>query len=387
MKKYRLLFIVICFSITVLSQDKPRKWSLNGYVKNMQSIMFSQPNSPWVTDNLIHNRLNFSWYINDEFTFTTHLRNRLFWGEMTSTYTQYTQAIDTQTGFFDLSENIIKKTSVICNSTIDRLFLSYTKNKWQIIAGRQRINWGQTFAWNPNDIFNAYSFFDFDYEEKPGSDAIRAIYYPSYVSQIEFAAKLNAKDELTAAALWRFNKWSYDWQFIGGILNQKDAVLGIGWSGQLKNMGFRGEASYFNSIENPKKTNIFTAVTGCDYTFKNSLSLQFEALYNSNGNKSQTFNMQNMYYLDISAKNLSLNQWSLFLQTAYTISPLINGAISTMYSPNDNSVFIGPSVSASISNNSQVSVNVQSFLSTQTAVSGTRGTFVFLRFKWGFDIS
>ena len=43
--------------------------------------------------------------------------------------------------------------------------------------GRQRINWGVNLAWNPNDLFNAYSLIDFDYQERPGSDAIRFQYY------------------------------------------------------------------------------------------------------------------------------------------------------------------------------------------------------------------
>ena len=51
-------------------------------------------------------------------------------------------------------------------------------------AGRQRINWGQTFVWNVNDVFNAYSYFDFDYKERPGRmlfvfNSIRIILLPS----------------------------------------------------------------------------------------------------------------------------------------------------------------------------------------------------------------
>ena len=53
--------------------------------------------------------------------------------------------------------------------------------------GRQRINWGVNLAWNPNDLFNAYSLIDFDYQERSGVDAIRFQYYTGEMSSIEFA--------------------------------------------------------------------------------------------------------------------------------------------------------------------------------------------------------
>ena len=63
-------------------------------------------------------------------------------------------------------------------------------------SDRQRINWGQTLVWNPNDIFNAYSYFDFDYIERPGSDAIRLQYYPDYSSAIEMAVKADYENKI-----------------------------------------------------------------------------------------------------------------------------------------------------------------------------------------------
>ena len=80
--------------------------------------------------------------------------------------------------------------SVVFNTTIDRVFLEYNKNDWEVRVGRQRINWGINLAWNPNDVFNAYSFFDFDYEERPGSDAIRIRKYTGIASSVELAANI-----------------------------------------------------------------------------------------------------------------------------------------------------------------------------------------------------
>ncbi|MCG8318265.1 MAG: hypothetical protein MI921_02070 [Cytophagales bacterium] len=54
----------------------------------------------------------------------------------------------------------------------------WRKGCYQVI-GKHRINWGKSYVWNPNDVFNAYSFFDFDYEERRGTDALLIKYTTS----------------------------------------------------------------------------------------------------------------------------------------------------------------------------------------------------------------
>lgn len=159
------------------------------------------------------------------------------------------------------------------NTTIDRLWADFNYGKLLARVGRQRINWGQTLIWNPNDIFNVYSFFDFDYIERPGSDAIRLQYYPDYSSSLEMVVNANYENHITAASLYRFNKWGYDIQFLAGYVNSEDFVVGAGWSGAIGPVSFRGEFSLFRATKNFSDTigtGIFT--TGFDKVFKNSAS-------------------------------------------------------------------------------------------------------------------
>ncbi len=149
--------------------------------------------------------------------------------------------------FLDLSLNIFNEKSFFLNSTIDRAYVQYTHQNFVATVGRQRINWGQSFVWNPNDIFNVQNYFDFDYIEKPGSDAVRLQYYTGYASDAELAAKLDQDKRLTAAGYFRFNDWNYDFQVLGGLFAGEDLMAGLGWSGSVKGAGFRGETSYFRS--------------------------------------------------------------------------------------------------------------------------------------------
>ena len=374
------------FPFSLASQDTiPKRLSLSGYVTNMQSFMFQHLNDNWTIDNLIHNRLNFKWNNKTEnIKAVLELRSRLIIGESVSTIPAYSKMIDTDYGFVNLSDNLMKGSSYVLNSKIDRAYIDYTKDKFQLTIGRQRINWGQCFTWNPNDLFNAYSFFDFDYVEKPGSDAIRLQYYTSNTSTFEFAVKADNNHKVTSAILYRFNKWNYDIQFLGGTLNEQDYVIGTGWSGNIKGASFRGEVSYFQPKHNfSDTTSILVISLGTDYTFKNSLMLQFEALYNQNRG-SGVNNFVDFYNESLSAKNLSFSKVTFILQGSYPITPLFNASVSVMLFPKLNGVFLGPSFTWSLTNNVDFSLILQSFTGQLVKGKSEYMNFGFMRLKWNF---
>jgi hypothetical protein len=372
--------------VSMAGQDTiPKRWSLNGYVTNMQSFMFQRLNDNWTIDNLIHNRLNFKWNNkSDNFKAALEVRNRLIIGESVSTTPEYAKMIDTDNGFVKLSDNLSKGNSYVLNSKIDRAYIEYTKDKFQLTIGRQRINWGQSFTWNPNDLFNAYSFFDFDYVEKPGSDAIRLQYYTSSTSNYEFALKADNNHKVTSAFLYRFNKWNYDIQFLGGILNEQDYVIGTGWSGNIKGASFRGEISYFQPKQNfSDTTGILVVSLGTDYTFKNSFMLQFEVLYNQN----RSFGISNFadfYNESLTAKNLSFTKITFMLQGSYPITPLFNVSLAGIYFPKLNGIFLSPSITYSLTNNIDFSLIIQSFAGQLVDGQTEHFNFGFLRLKWNF---
>lgn len=386
-----LLILLSSIWFKASSQEKPKNYTLNGYIKDLQTIILTNPDKAWTTDNMLHNRLNFKWYMSPKFTLTAEMRNRFVWGEMLTYESlipdslqmfKYSESIEAETGFIDASFTLAKGTSYLLHSTFDRFYLDYTAGKFQMRVGRQRINWAQTFAFNPNDLFNNYSFFDFDYEEKPGSDAVKLTYYTGLSSQLEFAAKLDYKDRLTAAGMYRFNKWGYDIQFIGGYLNDEDWVIGGGWSGSFFKGGLRGEFSYFHPKDGFKDSSgVFVAAIGYDYTFPNALMIQGEALYKSDGLTGGNFNVQDFYFMDLSAKNLSISQWTFVLSGNYPISPLLSASLSAMYAPSPEFFFVGPTLSYSLNDNLDFSFTGQSFFSGSD--SG-KGTYIFLRLKQSF---
>ena len=197
-----IIIVMIFCGFLVHAQDD---WMVKGYVKGLAAMQTIGDNGEIALENTIHNRFDINWYISNKFTFSAGLRNRIIIGNNVSLIPDYADYISRDPGYFDLSWVWADNTSWIGVSQFDRLMIDYTSGKLQVTVGRQRINWGQTFVWNPNDLFNTYSYFDFDYEEKPGSDAIRLQYYLGESSKLELSTSLNSESEITSVLLYRFN--------------------------------------------------------------------------------------------------------------------------------------------------------------------------------------
>lgn len=351
----------------------------------MQTVIIHNVDQNWMTNNLLHNRLNFKWNISKSFTFSLEERNRFYWGELTAISPQYKDFIANDNGLVNMSWNIFAGTSYILNASIDRVWLDYTQHNFQVTLGRQRINWSETYVWNPNDIFNTYSYFDFDYEEKPGSDAVRLQYFTSPSSKAEIAIKADKDQKITAAGLYRFNRLKYDFQWLAGIYTQSDLVLGFGWAGQVAKGGFKGEMTWFQPLKHfGDTTGVFLSSVEYDYTFRNSIFIQFEGFYNSNSSNSENILINQFNPGLLNAKNPFLNGFSIFGTISYPVTPLINISLAGIFNPSNRMYFIIPDLTFSLMNNLDLSLLAQSFQSYDPSVVPLLQTSIFIRLKGSF---
>ena len=377
---------IICSPESTAQPVKESNLSLNGYVSYMNSVQFEKPGSAWMIDNLLHNRLNFEYRLSSSFTFTAEMRNRLIYGDYMRTIPGYGDIVSNDIGYLSfLTFTLAENRSMILYSTFDRLNIEYNKGKFAATAGRQRINWGQSFVWNPNDIFNAYSFFDFDYEERQGSDALRLQYFANETSEFDAAIKIDGEKRITAALKYRFNRWGYDLQVLGGTLENTDMVLGAGWSGNLGRTGFTGEITYFHPHDNFTDTSgVVLASAGLNYLFSNSLAVNAEVIYNGYFNRMGIDSFTNLYFMPLSVKTISFSKFSWFGQVSYPIHPLLSGSFAVMLFPSiEGGNFLMPSLTWSISNNMEASFLAQRFSGSFGDESETIN-FFYLRFRYSF---
>lgn len=387
-QSYYFSFVFLCLQAVAnvhAQDDKTATVKLGGYVSEMPSVMWlDRPVSTLYWQNLLQNRFNFSCNFAQYFSVEAGLRIRLLLG---SKMLINPNEISFDKGWIDLSWNSFSgsndRISTVLNSVFDRLSFTFEKAKWQIKLGRQRINWGQNFVWNPNDIFNAYSFFDFDYPERPGCDALRTTYFHSATASSELAVSVNFDRKMTAAFMHRFNWQNIDFQMIVGEQTQSDLVWGGAITGDISGISIRSEFSAFQPIRNLMDTLTTIAVSlGLDYIFQNSLMLQTEVLYNSVSQTSGSGNILSLVSTELmSAKRLSICDWNVFAQTSYPFTPRLNGAISTMYFVEEKAFYSGLSIDFSLINNLELSLMGQYFHSVEPRMNLFLG---FVRLKYMF---
>ena len=386
-ENYRIAFILLLL-FTISGQAQNKDLTLNGYVKDLFMLYRPEQSLPGMnkdalTLNTIHNRLNLKWYASGQFNAVIEMRNRIMSGSMITEYPQYQNVIDVNMNFFDLSFIAAEGDGWFMHSMIDRAYLDWTAGKWQVTVGRQRINWGINLVWNPNDVFNTFSYFDFDYEERPGTDAVNVKYYTGMTSSAELVYKPgDDPDQMALAGRYRFSGWNYDFQAIGGWVGP-DYILGAGWAGDIRGAGFRGELTHYFPRENDSEEATVASVSG-DYTLPNSFYLHAGFLYSSLGKTGKTGGMDPLFNQNLSSKYLSPARYELFGQVSYPVTPLLNVSVSGIMNPADSSWYLGPAFSYSLQNNLELMLTGQFFFGEDGSEFGDIGRLYFARLRWSF---
>ncbi|RLD41788.1 MAG: hypothetical protein DRI89_08890 [Bacteroidetes bacterium] len=414
-----ILIIVLFFSSISITQAQDKKLEMTGFLEYLNNTWIPQGEiyntigmTDWQNQSSIYNRFNVWWTPHKNLVFYAGMRNNFTYGPLVANYNDlfslagmdYNKLITYDNGYLDLTFIIADGKSYILYTNFDRLSMQWTLDKFELTVGRQRINWGVNMIWNPNDIFNAYNYFDFNYIERLGSDAIKMELYTGDFSSVQIAGKLsyvqslndsmqiNEELKLTTAAMYKFNKWNYDFQVFGGYM-LTDFTAGLGWAGDIAGAGFTGEVSWFLDQENFADTNgVLVASIAVNYTFKNSIFINFSGIYNSAGASGPANaniggflgSASSIFATNLNAKNLTRSKFDIFGQISYPVTPLINLSLASIYNPYDKSVYVGPSVTFSLTDNISLLLNGQLFWGEELTEFGDIGQMVFLDLKWSF---
>jgi len=400
-----IIFLLFFISLSVVCQDKKEdeksfkkvleeKTTLRGYIKDLHSLYFFDRA-----------------YLSDEWTFGADARTQVIYGSYPRTInsliddnrslidflnglglygrvpTSYGELFSGNPGPLDLHFLYVDQPEMVAWTDIDRLWLDWSKGKFELRIGKQRVNWGINWVWNPNDIFNTFNFTDFDYEERAASDAIRMQYYYNTVNKLELVlAAGNEFEQNTFGLLWKVNQWNYDFQFIGANY-QGDWLAGFGWSGNVKNIGFKGESTYFFSSIDEDQGLVMSL--GLDYSFVGGLSLQAEALYNNFAQNSTNGTIQ--FSQSLTPRTLSQSEYSAFFGVQGGLSPRSTLGVGFIYQGKDQPVYFAPSYSYSLAENVDLLligqfVGEQSVEFLPTIDSGLGSFYGLLntRLKWSF---
>lgn len=382
-RKILLMSICACFLPLHLQAQGSPEADVGGYLKELGSVGIGNDLKTYHYDNILHHRLETKVSFGSYLSVQADLRTRLFHGWSVQQNPDFGWAIANDPGYFDLSRTLVDTDDAVLNMAIDRLQLSFEKGAWEVHAGRQRINWGKTLVWNPNDLFNAYAYLDFDYEERPGTDAVYARYSWSYASSVEGGYRLGKSwDESVLALMLRGNIGEYDVQAIAG--NYYDQLaLGLGWSGYLQSAGFKGELSYFGPRDQwLKEKGHVTGSLGSDYMFGNGVYLSTEFLYNGGWDRSS--NALETLVRPPRADDLFIAETGYFVQSSFSINPLTGISGGVLGSFDRKMLILIPQLTHSLGENTDLLILAQLLKGPVfTEITETPNLF-YVRLKWSY---
>ncbi len=394
----RIVFIILILSgLQLLAQKKleidGRLQGMPVYMANNKSdlSLIGIESDQILTYTELNNRINLRWYPNNTLSFESGIRNNYTFGNMMYQVNKaannlYNELLTIETGYLDLTKAWYEDANGVFYTNVDRLFTNVELGQFNVRVGRQRINWGIGMVWQPNDIFNSFNYLNFNYPERPGSDAIRVQYYTGYTSGFDVAYKIDNQERSTYALKYGFNQWNYDWQVMGGVMNQEYYAAGLGWSGDIKGAGFNGEATYYKPMtsDTSLKETVLATIS-FNYTFANSLYLNFSALYNSQGTTGKAGRGFFSLVDNITALDYTLSKGQLFGQVSYPLTPLITADISSIINPYDGSFYLGPAVNFSLSDDVSFYLIAQTFFGGRGTEYGDFGQMFFGQITWNFS--
>jgi hypothetical protein len=378
--KRMLIIGSVLLSISVYAQDstvRKKAWTFSGYLKDLAWVRFEKDFTNAMATNLVHNRMNLKWNPDEHWNARLELRNRFYWGDDVRTVPDFKQQLGNENEMVNLSSTWSSGSAVMV-SNIERFWMEYKRSKWNIRAGRQRINWGITNTWNPNDLFNSYNFLDFDYEERPGSDAVKGQYLVNDLSHIELAVA-GTRHQSIMAVKYSLNYKKYDLQANAGVY-QNIATAGIGWDGSIGNIGFKGEAQFYGARKEERSQILL--VLEADYIFENAWYLSSAFLFNEKGLHHPLNDWAKLQF-QASPRYLMPTRWNVLVNTTKEFTPLLNGSFSLVYAPGVNLLILYPSVRYNLKTNLDLNLVWQSFFAETLRFEALSHTG-FLRLKWSF---
>jgi hypothetical protein len=262
---------------------------------------------------------------------------------------------------------------------VDRLNLKVRLRRADITLGRQAITFGKTYFWNPLDEFLPFDARQIDRDYKPGVDAARIDVPIGPFSGVNVVAaagrEINAAGADRAgdavvdaswygsAVLGRYYATVRDWD----VATQAGKVYGgyeLGGAvvGEIKHLEVRGEATYRWALPGRPLPaplsgrlieNHFSAVGGVGKRFQNTLSFELEHFHNGAGNP-RDLDAALVRFATGAALHLSHEITGVTVN--YEFLPILTGDVATLHSWSDGSTLLQPTLTYSLSENSDVIV-------------------------------
>lgn len=249
---------------------------------------------------------------------------------------------------------------------LDNAFISWNHGGFRVRLGKQQMNWGPAYSYNPTDLFHRKDMFDPAYEKEgvtglrldyrwgiggqgtmimvPGSSFSSSGYalrFCTHVSSIGYDLALTAHQVTDSMSLVLEDF---------GSLHQRKRALGIDFSGSLFGLGVWLEGNYnFMATED----DFARVIGGIDYTLISGIYIILEALYNGRAEPETPYPVAD--WLEYLYFGEPLGRDRLLLGIRKGMTSFLDTGIY-LFGSRDGSVVINPRFDANIAQNADISL-------------------------------
>lgn len=260
---------------------------------------------------------------------------------------------------------------------LHRFNVGYGDEKHNVVFGIQKITMGVGRIWTPTDLFNPRNPLALEPDQIYGNFALSYTYALGELSEVmgvvakrnddsyKYAGRIKGNIDIGDIALDVYS--GDDAEMIAYELEGNLFDTGIEW---------RSEGGYYNDKLLDKE--FYQAILGLDYGFVNGLTVMTEWLHSS---KTYTFDEILTNQDSSLSNNRHLANDYVGASAFYDFNLLYNGAISIIYSPEDQSSFISPLIEYSISDDASIAVGAMLYSGNNESEFGSVDNSYYLRLK------
>jgi len=359
----RLYFLIAAFFITALFTPeylyaKP-EISTSGYVRNFLVISDSKTDTAFEALSRARIKLNIvtsessSWELAYEVLPWIRDRAGIISDRSFANSAFFTYRID------DLGENIFddQDSDFLLAQNLDRAFLTYTTDRFDLYAGRQPVSFGSARVINPTDIIAPFTVNTIAKDELVGVDAIRLKTPLAEMGEIDVGIVLGKDfnaDESAAFVRMKTYVFKTDVSFMTMVFKE-NILLGLDLARSIGGAGTWLEAAHTlanAASDYRQKEDYFRLSIGADYSVTPRMYAFVEYHYNGAGTGTSSD------YLN-AANEIAFTEGAVYLLAkhyiapgmSFEITPLLIFGSQLLLNMNDGSALLSPSIEWSVSQN------------------------------------
>jgi hypothetical protein len=261
---------------------------------------------------------------------------------------------------------------------LHRFNVGYADEKHHVVFGLQKITMGVGRIWTPTDLFNPRNPLALEPDQIYGNFALSYAYAFGELSEVmgvvakrndhsyKYAGRIKTNVSIGDIALDLYS--GDDAEMIAYEIEGNLFDTGIEW---------RSEGGYYNDKLLNKE--FYQTILGADYGFVNGLTVMGEWLHSS---KTYSADEILLHQNSSLSNNRHISSDYLGASAYYDFNLLINGAVSMIYSVDDQSSFISPVVEYSLSDDASIALGAMLYTGNDSSEFGSiDGNTYYLRLK------